>query len=59
MFPIRKTVVQVSLIPIKVEYVEWTLGSEGSGPKLRAPVYLGLRVDRTPEDCRLEGAVST
>jgi len=37
-----ETVVQVSLIPIKVEYVEWTLGSEGSGPKLRAPVYARL-----------------
>jgi len=41
----------------EVEYAEWTLGSEGSGPKLRAPVFLGLRDDKAPEDCRLDGAV--
>jgi bifunctional non-homologous end joining protein LigD len=38
----------------EIEFAEWTLGSEGSGPKLRAPVFLGLRDDKSPQDCRLE-----
>jgi bifunctional non-homologous end joining protein LigD len=38
-----------------VEYAEWTEGTaEGSGPKLRAPVFLRLRDDKDPSDCRLE-----
>ncbi len=41
----------------QIEFAEWTLGSEGSGPKLRAPVFLGLRDDKAPEDCRLDDAV--
>jgi bifunctional non-homologous end joining protein LigD len=41
----------------EVEYAEWTGGtSEGSGPKLRAPVFLGLRDDKDPKECRLEDA---
>jgi len=39
----------------EVEYAEWTDGtSEGSGPKLRAPVFLGLRDDKDPKECVLE-----
>jgi bifunctional non-homologous end joining protein LigD len=39
----------------EIEYAEWTEGtSQGSGPKLRAPVFLGLRDDRDPKDCVLE-----
>lgn len=39
----------------EIEYAEWTGGTnEGSGPKLRAPVFLGLRDDKEPKDCRLE-----
>jgi len=39
----------------EIEYAEWTEGaSGGSGPKLRAPVFLGLRDDKNPQDCRLE-----
>jgi bifunctional non-homologous end joining protein LigD len=38
-----------------VEYAEWTDGTnEGSGPKLRAPVFLGLRDDKDPKECVLE-----
>ena len=37
----------------EVEYSEWTQGSEGSGPKLRAPVFLRLRDDKEPKECRL------
>jgi bifunctional non-homologous end joining protein LigD len=45
----------------EIEYAEWTGGtSSGSGPKLRAPVFLGLRDDKDPKDCVLEqAAVST
>jgi bifunctional non-homologous end joining protein LigD len=39
----------------EIEYAEWTDGSNaGSGPKLRAPVFLGLRDDKDPKDCRLD-----
>ncbi len=41
----------------EIEYAEWTGGtSEGSGPKLRAPVFLGLRDDKDPKECLLEEA---
>ena len=36
----------------EIEYAEWTGGTnEGSGPKLRAPVFLGLRDDKDPKEC--------
>jgi bifunctional non-homologous end joining protein LigD len=39
----------------EIEYAEWTDGTAaGSGPKLRAPVFLGLRDDKAPEECLLE-----
>jgi len=39
----------------EIEFAEWTQGtSDGTGPKLRAPVFLGLRDDKDPEDCLLE-----
>ena len=38
----------------EIEYAEWTDGNTaGSGPKLRAPVFLGLRDDKDPKECRL------
>ena len=44
----------------EIEYAEWTDGaSSGSGPKLRAPVFLGLRDDKDPIDCLLEQEVKT
>ena len=40
-----------------IEYAEWTEGTNtGSGPKLRAPVFLGLRDDKNPKECTLEQA---
>ena len=36
----------------EIEYAEWTGGAAGSGPKLRAPVFLGLRDDKDPAECR-------
>jgi bifunctional non-homologous end joining protein LigD len=41
----------------EIEYTEWTEGtSSGSGPKLRAPVFLGLRDDKDPKECLLDEA---
>ena len=38
-----------------IEYAEWTDGAIGSNsPKLRAPVFLGLRDDKDPKECRLD-----
>jgi bifunctional non-homologous end joining protein LigD len=42
----------------EIEYAEWTEGtSGGSGPKLRAPVFLGLRDDKDPKECLLEDSL--
>ncbi|MGA9511419.1 MAG: non-homologous end-joining DNA ligase [Candidatus Sulfotelmatobacter sp.] len=42
----------------EIEYTEWTEGtSGGSGPKLRAPVFLGLRDDKDPRECLMEEAM--
>ena len=39
----------------EIEFAEWTGGTNaGSGPKMRAPVFLGLRDDKKPKDCTLE-----
>ena len=41
----------------EIEFAEWTEGTNlGSGPKLRAPVFLGLRDDKNPQECLLEEA---
>jgi bifunctional non-homologous end joining protein LigD len=52
---LRKTLWVKPALVAEVEYAEWTGGTnEGSGPKLRAPVFLGLRDDKDPKDCVLE-----
>jgi bifunctional non-homologous end joining protein LigD len=39
----------------EIEYAEWTDGAVGgNGPKLRAPVFLGLRDDKEPKECVLD-----
>jgi len=39
----------------EIEYAEWTEGANsGSGPKLRAPVFLGLRNDKDPKECTFD-----
>lgn len=44
----------------EIEYAEWTGGTNaGSGPKLRAPVFLGLRDDKDPKECVLAELVAT
>ena len=43
----------------EIEYAEWTEGATtGSGPKLRAPVFLGLREDKDPDECLMEDVFS-
>jgi len=42
----------------EIEFAEWTGGADGGGPKLRAPVFLGLRDDKDPKECQLEEAGS-
>ena len=35
----------------EIEFSEWTHPTEEGGPKLRAPVFLGLRDDKDPKEC--------
>ena len=43
----------------EIKFAEWTHESAEGGMKLRAPVFMGLRFDKTAEECRLEEAVAT
>ena len=38
----------------EIEFNEWTHSTDEGGPKLRAPVFLGLREDKEPKECVLE-----
>jgi bifunctional non-homologous end joining protein LigD len=52
---LRKTFWVKPELVAQVEYTEWTQGAhDGSGPKLRAPVFLGLRDDKDPTECTME-----
>jgi bifunctional non-homologous end joining protein LigD len=39
----------------EVKFSEWTHETSEGGVKLRAPVFMGLREDKNPEDCTFEG----
>lgn len=41
----------------EVKFTEWTHETNEGGLKLRAPVFLGLREDKNPEDCTFNGQV--
>jgi ATP-dependent DNA ligase len=43
----------------EIKYAEWTHETAEGGMKLRAPVFMGLRVDKPAEECRLEEAVAS
>ena len=43
----------------QIKFTEWTHEGESGGVKMRAPVFLGLRVDKEPRECRFERAKST
>jgi bifunctional non-homologous end joining protein LigD len=52
---LRQTFLVKPQLVAEIEYAEWTHGAnEGSSPKLRAPVFLGLRDDKDPKECTLE-----
>jgi bifunctional non-homologous end joining protein LigD len=58
---LRKTFWVKPELVAEVEYAEWTGGITsgklaGTGPKLRAPVFLGLRDDKDPKECLLDEA---
>ena len=38
----------------QIEFSEWTHATHEGGPKLRAPVFLGLRDDKEPKECSFE-----
>jgi bifunctional non-homologous end joining protein LigD len=40
----------------EIKFTEWTHETADGGSKLRAPVFLGLRDDKPPEECTLEQA---
>jgi bifunctional non-homologous end joining protein LigD len=57
---LRKTFWLKPELVAEIEFSEWTGGTgAGSGPKLRAPVFLGLRDDKDPKECSLEEARRT
>ena len=41
----------------EIKFSEWTHETAEGGMKLRAPVFMGLRFDKDPQDCRIEDAV--
>jgi len=41
----------------EIKFSEWTHETADGGMKLRAPVFMGLRFDKSPEECRLEEAI--
>jgi bifunctional non-homologous end joining protein LigD len=62
---LRKAVWVKPALVAEIEFAEWTGGNSAAsgsrtaaagagGPKLRAPVFLGLRDDKEPKDCLLE-----
>ncbi len=42
----------------EIKFAEWTHETAEGGMKLRAPVFMGLREDKTAEECRLEEVVA-
>jgi bifunctional non-homologous end joining protein LigD len=42
----------------EIKFGEWTHESAEGGMKLRAPVFMGLRSDKSAEECRLDEAVA-
>lgn len=41
----------------QIEFTEWTHSTDEGGPKLRAPVFLGLRDDKDPKECVLDQGI--
>ena len=43
----------------EVKYSEWTHETAEGGVKLRAPVFMGLRADKSAKECRLDEAIAS
>ena len=43
----------------EIKFAEWTHETAEGGMKLRAPVFMGLRNDKSAEECRMEEAVAS
>jgi bifunctional non-homologous end joining protein LigD len=41
----------------EIKFTEWTHEGQKGGLKMRAPVFVGLRTDKKPEECRFEEAL--
>ncbi len=42
----------------EIKFAEWTHETAEGGMKLRAPVFMGLRFDKSAEECRLDEAIA-
>jgi len=42
----------------QIKFTEWTHEGESGAIKMRAPVFLGLREDKEPRECRFEMPLS-
>jgi bifunctional non-homologous end joining protein LigD len=42
----------------EIKFAEWTHETAEGGMKLRAPVFMGLRADKSADECRLEEAIA-
>ena len=40
----------------EIKFTEWTHETAEGGIKMRAPVFLGLRIDKDPKECKVEDA---
>jgi bifunctional non-homologous end joining protein LigD len=45
-------------IVAEIKFAEWTHETAEGGMKLRAPVFMGLRFDKSAAECRLEEAIA-
>jgi bifunctional non-homologous end joining protein LigD len=43
----------------EIKFAEWTHETADGGVKLRAPVFMGLRVDKSASECRLDEAIAS
>lgn len=43
----------------EIKFTEWTHEGQSGAIKMRAPVYMGLRHDKDPKECKLERAAHT
>ena len=55
---LRKVHFVRSELVAEIKFTEWTHETSEGGVKLRAPVFMGLRPDKAPEECLLEEALA-